>query len=115
MIDGKAAEFYYVGGNTYVASFAKDVSDEEILAGLQVTESTAGEDGSVPERVYTLISGDYNGDGKVNNTDISLALHSSVGKDTNLAVDAFVRGDVNGDGVVNIIDAQLMRIITVQK
>jgi len=109
-IDGKETVFYYTGNNTYVASFASDVEDEEILKNITIVQSADEND-----KAAVLIRGDYDGNGLVNVTDMNLAVDMFHGNKYGLDDGAFIRGDVNGDGIINIIDAQLMLIFRITK
>ncbi|MBR5632391.1 MAG: hypothetical protein IKW68_00280, partial [Clostridia bacterium] len=110
-VDGKETTFYYVGDNTYVASFASDIDVEAVLCGLTIVQSTDENDTAAP-----LLRGDYDGNGYVNVTDTNLAIDTFHGENRyGLGDDAFIRGDMNGDGIINVIDAQLMLIYRINK
>ena len=110
-VDGKETKFYYVGDNTYVASFASDVDVEDVLGGLTIIQSVDEND-----KATALLKGDYDGNGYVNVTDMNLAVDTFHGDNKyGLGDDAFIRGDVNGDGIINVIDAQLMLIYRINK
>ena len=60
-------------------------------------------DGKFYKNYTIVVTGDTNGDGKVNITDM-IAVKSHILKKTSLSGIQFYAGDTNGDGKVNITD-----------
>lgn len=61
--------------------------------------------GKVAEPIETsdYVVGDINGDGRVDVTDVNLAVNYILGKQQ-FTPEQFKRGDVNGDGVIDVTD-----------
>ena len=72
-------------------------------------------DGDKAEKIYTVIvTGDTNGDGKINITDM-IAVKACVLKKSNLTGAYAKAADVNGDGKVNITDFIKTKAVTLKK
>lgn len=99
----------------YVAVFDKKgstLSGESILA----TGMTAGimDDGAVTKRYTIIVTGDTNGDGKINITDM-IAVKACTLKKSDLTGAYEKAGDVNGDGKINITDFIKVKATTLKK
>lgn len=105
-----------ISAGTTVDSFVASVNETGYVAvyqnGSQVTGGTplaTGmkaciiENGSVKREYTIVVTGDTNGDGKINITDM-IAVKANVLRKSNLAGAYAQAGDVNGDGKINITD-----------
>lgn len=90
----------------FVSRNDKELADaEKVGTGSKI--QLLDEQSSVIDEVYVIITGDYNGDGKINGMDISGLSRCLLEKETadNLQMSAL---DVNGDGYVNNRDAAML-------
>lgn len=105
----------YLNEKEYVDVFDKNgsnLSGEKILA----TGMTAGivDDGTVVKRYTIVVTGDTNGDGKINITDM-IAVKACTLKKSDLSGAYEKAGDVNGDGKINITDFIKVKATTLKK
>lgn len=99
----------------YVAIYDKNGS---VVAGTTVlgTGMTAGiiDEGTVTKRYTIIVTGDTNGDGKINITDM-IAVKACTLKKSDLSGAYEKAGDVNGDGKINITDFIKIKATTLKK
>ncbi|MBP3678283.1 MAG: dockerin type I repeat-containing protein, partial [Agathobacter sp.] len=88
------------------------VSNDKVL----VTGMTAGitDEGTVTKRYTIVVTGDTNGDGKINITDM-IAVKACTLKKSGLSGAYEKAGDVNGDGKINITDFIKVKATTLKK
>ena len=88
------------------------VSNDKVLA----TGMTAGiiDEGTVTKRYTIIVTGDTNGDGKINITDM-IAVKACTLKKSGLSGAYEKAGDVNGDGKINITDFIKVKATTLKK
>lgn len=88
------------------------VSNDKVLA----TGMTAGiiDEGAVTKRYTIIVTGDTNGDGKINITDM-IAVKACTLKKSGLSGAYEKAGDVNGDGKINITDFIKVKATTLKK
>lgn len=97
-------EIYDKSGNT--------VGGDKVLT----TGMTAGiiDEGTVTKRYTIIVTGDTNGDGKINITDM-IAVKACTLKKSDLSGAYEKAGDVNGDGKINITDFIKIKATTLKK
>ncbi|MBQ8518542.1 MAG: hypothetical protein IJ455_02905 [Agathobacter sp.] len=105
----------YLNEKEYVSIFDKNgssLSGENMLA----TGMTAGivDDGAITKRYTIVVTGDTNGDGKINITDM-IAVKACTLKKSDLTGAYEKAGDVNGDGKINITDFIKVKATTLKK
>ncbi|MDY0276569.1 MAG: InlB B-repeat-containing protein [Acholeplasma sp.] len=87
-------------------SKGKVLDDSKVVAtGYQIV--ILSDDGSVKDRVYIVLKGDINGDGRVNANDTN-ALNNHISKKTQVDLSKLIAADVNGDGRVNANDTNAL-------
>jgi hypothetical protein len=97
-IDSDSIKFY--NNNNELLS-----SDAKVGTGTRIRMD--GENGAAIDEVFIIITGDYTGDGKISNKDVSGVLRTLLGKETPNDIQ-LLAVDVNGDGYVNNRDAAML-------
>lgn len=105
----------YINEKEYVSVLDKNgsvVSGEKVLC----TGMTAAimDEGTVTKRYTIIVTGDTNGDGKINITDM-IAVKACTLKKSDLSGAYEKAGDVNGDGKINITDFIKVKATTLKK